>query len=134
MLLEHGDCAFSHINTVIVQWDLYIYFVGANIFFDSLGTLVVHHVQCGLIVARAEDGKYLREGGDEQGVGAAWHGSHDDGVDVVDIHHKNILLFSNNWTGKAPVRLVYMVPVFAPVRAEKQNMSCIPQASCIGDI
>ncbi len=66
-------------------------FVGTDIFFDSLGTLVVHHVQCGLVVAHAEDGKYLGEGGDKQGVGAAWHGSHDDGVDVVDVLHKNIL-------------------------------------------
>ncbi len=63
--------------------------VGAEIFFDSLGTLVVHHVQCGLVVAHAEDGKYLGDGGDERGVGVAWHGSHNDGVDVVDVRHEN---------------------------------------------
>ncbi len=36
--------------------------------------------------------------------------------------------------GKAPVRLVYMVPVVASARAAKQNMLCIAQASCVGDI
>jgi hypothetical protein len=92
MLFEHGDGTFSRINTVVVQRDkLYTHFVGADIFIDGLGTLIVHHVQCGLVVARAEDGKYLREGGDERGVSAAWHGLHDDGVDIVDVRHKNIL-------------------------------------------
>ncbi len=81
-------------NMVVVRRDkLYIRFVGAVIFFDGLGTLVVHHVQCGLVVMRAEDGKYLGEGGNEQGVGAAWHGSHDDGIDVVDIRHKKYCYF-----------------------------------------
>ena len=36
--------------------------------------------------------------------------------------------------GKAPVRSVYMVPVVASARVVKQNMSCIVQASCVGDI
>ncbi len=103
-------------------------------FFDGLGTLVVHHVQCGLVVACAEDGKYLGEGRDEQGIGAAWHGSHDDGVDVVDVRQKKYCIFFNNSTGKAPVRLVYIVPVVASARAVKQKMSCIMQASCVGDI
>ncbi len=43
-------------------------------------------------------------------------------------------IYLNDWMGKAPVRLVYMVPVVASARAAKQNMSCIAQASCIGDI
>ncbi len=65
-LLECGDGAFSRVNLVVVRRDkLYIHFVGAGIFFDGLGTLVVHHVQCGLVVTRAEDGKYHGEGGDE---------------------------------------------------------------------
>jgi hypothetical protein len=29
---------------------------------------------------------------------------------------------------------VYMVPMVASVRAAKQNMLCIVQASCVGDI
>ncbi len=72
MLFGHGNGAFSCVNMVVVQWDkLYIHFVGTGIFFDGLGTLIVHHVQCELVVAHAEDGKYLGEGGDEQGIGAA---------------------------------------------------------------
>ncbi len=66
MLLERNDGAFSRVDTVVVRQDrLYINFFGADLFFDGLGTFVVHHVQCGLVVLRVEDGKYLGEGGYE---------------------------------------------------------------------
>jgi hypothetical protein len=33
--------------------------------------------------------------------------------------------------GKAPVRLVYIVPVLASMRAAKQNISCMEQTSWV---
>jgi hypothetical protein len=135
MLFERGNGAFSRVNTVVVQRDkLYIHFVGADIFFGGLGTLVVHHVQCGLVVAHAEDGKYPREGGDEQGVGAAWHGLHDKGVDVVDVCHKNILHIYKRLDRESTREVGVHGPCGCVCKGSEQNMSCIVQASCVGDI
>jgi hypothetical protein len=59
--------------------------------------------------------------------GARRHGPDDDCIKVIDVGNKHILLKER--TGKAPVMLVYMVPVMALASAAKQNISCIAQIS-----
>ncbi len=55
------------------------------------GSLVVHLIQCWLVVVSMEYCKHFEEGGNEQGVGAEWHWLHNDCVKVVDVHNKDIL-------------------------------------------
>jgi hypothetical protein len=43
-------------------------------------------------------------------------------------------MFLKDWTGKAPVRLEYMVPALASANATKQNTSCMVHASWAGNI
>ncbi len=51
MLLEGGDHVFHSIDAMVVRGHkLYIHFVGANMLFDGLGTLIVHDVEGRLVV------------------------------------------------------------------------------------
>ncbi len=51
MLLEGGNRAFRSVDAMVVRGhELYIHFVGANMIFDSLGTLIVHDVEGRLVV------------------------------------------------------------------------------------
>ncbi len=54
MLLEGGNCAFRGIGVMVVRGHkLYIHFVGANMLFDGLGTLIVHDIEGRLVVTYA---------------------------------------------------------------------------------
>ncbi len=47
---------------------------------------------------------------------------------------KMYCIFLKDPMGKAPVRLVYIVPVLVSTRAAKQNISCTDQTSWIRDM
>jgi hypothetical protein len=67
-------------------------------------------------------------------IGARWHGLDDDCIKTIDIINKHVLHTFEGTRGKAPVMLVYMVPVMALVSATKQNTSCMAQISLGGDM
>ncbi len=82
---------FSSIDAVVVRWDqLDVHLVGSDVLLNCLGALVVHHVQCWLVIARREYCKHFGEDGNEQGIGVGWHWSHDDFVKAVDVRDKDI--------------------------------------------
>ncbi len=73
-------------------WDqLDVHLVGSDVLLNRLGALIVHHIQCWLVIASMEYCKHFREGGNEQGVGVGWHWLHDDCVKVIDVRNKDIL-------------------------------------------
>jgi hypothetical protein len=54
---------------------------------------------------------------------------HKYGIEVTDVCHKYVLHDLKEWTGNAPRRSVYIVPVLRPARVVKQNMSWVVQIS-----
>jgi hypothetical protein len=77
---------------VVVRLDqLDVHLVGLDVLLNHFGALIVYHIQCWLVVASTEYHKHFGEGGNEQGVSAGWHWSHDDCVKVADVRDKDIL-------------------------------------------
>jgi hypothetical protein len=77
---------------VAVRWDqLDVHLVGSVVLLNRLGALVVHHIQCWLVVASTEYHKHFKKGGNEQGVSAGWHWLHNDCIKVIDVRGKDIL-------------------------------------------
>ena len=68
-----------------------VHVILANVHRDGLGAFVVHYVQCGVIVAGGESGKDVGEGVDHGAISLGGHGAHEDGVEVVNVCHKNVL-------------------------------------------
>ncbi len=92
MFLESGNGPFRSIDLVVVGGDkLNVHPVGTDVFFYGLGTFVVHDVEGRLIVSHPEYGEDLGEGSNHGGVSAGRHWSDNDGVEVIDICHKDVL-------------------------------------------
>jgi hypothetical protein len=92
VFFKRGDGMFHSIDAVVVWWDqLDVHLVGSDVLLNRLGALVVHHIQCWLVIASTKYCKHFGEGRDERGVGAGWHWSHNDCINVVDVHNKDIL-------------------------------------------
>ncbi len=93
MLFKPGNGTFRGIDAVVVQWDqLNVHLVGSNVHLNCFGALVVHHVQCWLVVVLStENCKHFGEDGGEQGVSTGWHWLHDDCIKVVDVCNKDTL-------------------------------------------
>ena len=92
MFFKHGYGTFCGVNAVVVRWDqLNVHLVGLYELLNHLGALVVHHIQCWLVVASTEYCKHFGEGGNEQGADAGWHWLHDDCIKVIDVRNKDIL-------------------------------------------
>ncbi len=52
MFFESSDGSFCGIDTMVVVKDkLDVYFLGPDILFNSVGPIVVHHVQCWLVIS-----------------------------------------------------------------------------------
>ncbi len=69
MFVQHGDGMFSGIDVVVMRWDqLYVHLVGSDVLLNCLGALVVHHIQCWLVIASTEYCKHFGEGGNQQGA------------------------------------------------------------------
>jgi hypothetical protein len=49
---------------------------GLDVLLSHVGALVVHHIQCRLVVTSTEYCKHFGESGNEQGVGAGLHWLH----------------------------------------------------------
>ncbi len=62
-------------------------------------------------------------------IGARQHGPDDDCIKILDVGTSMYGILLKEQTGKAPVMLVYMVPVMALANTAKQNSSCIAQIS-----
>jgi hypothetical protein len=97
MLVESCNCMFSGIDPVIVGWDkVHVHIVALVVCFNSLGSFVVHYVECGCIPVGAEVGKNVCECCHHGTIVSGWHGTEMDGIQVVKVHHKHIL----NVTGR----------------------------------
>ncbi len=83
---------FRGVDKVIVRWDqMDAHLVGLDVLLNHLGAIVVHHIQCWLVIVSTEYREHFGEGGNERGIGAGWHWLHDDCVEVVDVSNKDIL-------------------------------------------
>jgi hypothetical protein len=130
-----GNGTFSGVDTVVMWWDqLDVHLVGSDVLLNCLGALVVHHVQCWLVIASMEYCTHFGEGGNEQGIGAGWHWLHDDGIENVDIRDKDTLHVLKRPNGKSTSDVGVIVPVVALARAAKQNIFWTVQASWGGHI
>ena len=108
--------------------------VGTDVLLNRFGAFIVHDVQCWLVVPRTQNSKDFSEGGNEGGISARGHWADNDGIEVIDVGNKMLIMFLNELTGKVLVRSVYMVPVVASARAAKQNISWATQALWAGNI
>ena len=55
MLLKCSDRSFGRIDAMIVRgYELDVYFVGADVLFDRLGTFIVHDVEGWMVVSCAK--------------------------------------------------------------------------------
>jgi hypothetical protein len=87
-----GNGTFSGVDMVVMWWDqLDDHLVGSDVLLNCLGALVVHHVQCRLVIASTDYCKHFGEDSNEQGVSVGWHWSHNDGIKVIAIWDKDIL-------------------------------------------
>ncbi len=74
MFFKCGNGRLHGVDAVVVWWDqLNVHLVGSDVLLNHFGLLVVHHLQCWLVVASTEYCKHFREGGNEGGAGAGWH-------------------------------------------------------------
>ena len=106
VLLERGDGAFSGVDSVVVGGDeVNIHIIFANVGLDGFGTFVVHHVERGVIIAGGKGGEDVSEGGDHGTIIFGGHRAHKDGIEVVDIRHKNILHRPEGADGKSPRKI-----------------------------
>ncbi len=63
-VLKCGNGTLHGIDTVVVQWDqLDVHLVGSDVLLNRLGALVVHHIQCWLVITSTEYHKHFEEGG-----------------------------------------------------------------------
>jgi hypothetical protein len=135
VFVESSDGSFGGVDTMVMWRDqLDHHLVGADVLLNRFGAFVVHDVQCWLVVLSTQNSKDFSEGGDEGGASAQGHWADNDGVEVIDVGNKDVIMFLNDLTGRAPVRSVYMVPVMEFARAAKQNISWAAQASWAGNI
>ncbi len=71
MFFEGSYGSFRSIDTVVVWRDqLDGHFIGADVLLHRLGALVVHDVECWLVVSSPEDIEDLSEGSNEGGISA----------------------------------------------------------------
>jgi hypothetical protein len=121
---KRGDGLFSGVDTVVMQWDqLDVHLIGLEVLLNHLGALVVHHVQCWLVIVSTDYRKHFGEGIDEQGISVGWHWLHDDGIKVVDVRDKDILHVLEGLNGESTSDVGVHLPSVASARAAKQNIS-----------
>ncbi len=66
MFFIHGNGTFRDVEAVVEQWDqLNVHLVGLDVLLNCFGALVVHHIQCWLVVASTEYCKHFGESGNE---------------------------------------------------------------------
>ena len=92
VFLESCDSTLGGVDSMVVGGDkVNIHIIFVNVCLDGFGTFVVHHVERGVIIAGGKGGKDVSEGGDHGAIILGGHCTHKDGIEVVDICHKNIL-------------------------------------------
>ena len=95
------DGAFGGVDPMVVGGDkVNVHVILANVHRDGLGAFVVHYVQCGVIVTGGESGEDVGEGVDHGAIILGGHGAHEDGVEVVNVCHKNVLHRSEGADGE----------------------------------
>jgi hypothetical protein len=68
-----------------------VHVIFLNVCRDSFGAFVVHHVECGVIVRGSESGEDVGKCVNHGAIVLGGHGANKDGIEVIDIRHKNIL-------------------------------------------
>ncbi len=68
-----------------------VHVILADVRSDNFGAFVVHHVECGVILACGKSGKDISEGIDHGAIVLGGHSMHKDGIEVIHIGNKNIL-------------------------------------------
>ncbi len=110
---------------IVHESKLYVDCFGPDELLDRGRTLIVHYVQCLMVAARFQYGDDFDECLYHVSIGARQHCPDDDCIMVKDEGTNRYCILLKERTGKAPVMLVYIVPVMALASAAKQNMSCI---------
>ncbi len=101
MLFESCNHAFGSIDPVIVGWDeVDVHMVALDVCFNSLGAFIVHNVEHGCKPMGIEVGKNVRECCNHDTIGFGRHGMDKDGIQVVNVCHKNILHFVEGLHGE----------------------------------
>ena len=92
VFFECCDGALGSIDSMVVGGDkVNVHVIFSNVCRDGFGAFVVHHVERGVIVAGSKSGKDVGECVDHGAIVLGGHGANKDGVEVIDIRHKNIL-------------------------------------------
>jgi hypothetical protein len=104
---------------------------GPDVLLECGGTLIVHYVQCQMVVSRFQYGDDFGDHLYHGSIGARWHDPDDDCIKVVDVGNRHALhsFDGAERPGRAPVMSVYMLPIMAFANVAKQNTSCITQIS-----
>ncbi len=92
MFLESTDGPFCGVDAMIVRRDqLDFHLVETDVLFDCLRAFIIHDVWCRLVVPSSKNIEDVCEGGYEGCVGLGRHWVGDDGIEVIDIHNKDVL-------------------------------------------
>ena len=91
VLLESGDDTLSGVDPMVVWGNkVNVHIIFTNVRFNGFGAFIVHQGEGGVIIARGKSREDLGEGIDHGANILGGHGMHEDGVEIIYIHNKNI--------------------------------------------
>ncbi len=91
MFFERSDGLFGGVDTIVMWRDQFDHHpVGVDVLLNRFGALVVHEVQCWLVVPSTQNSKDFGEGGDEGGISAQGIWVDNDGIEVIDVGNKDV--------------------------------------------
>ena len=133
VLLECCDGALGGVDPMVVGGDkVNVHVILANVHRDSLGAFIVHYVQCGVIVTGGESGEDVGEGVDHGAIILGGHGAYEDGVEVVNVCHKNVLHRLEGADGGGARKIGIHCTMVRSARAAKQKTSWVVHISSVG--